>query len=182
MTADSYLRNRSNFRQSLLPVLFLVVVFCTSFRGRIPYFQPPAPAPVMQLREWVAGYAQNFVGVPYRYAGGTPKSGFDCSGFTSYIFREFDLSISPCSSTQSKQGREIALSQALPGDLVFFGYRGRVTHVAMVVEQTPEGVVCVHSTSSRGVVVENVSNSKYWKSKILFARDAITSQMAEKAE
>jgi len=106
-------------------------------------------AEAMLLREHVTGYAQNFLGLKYRYAGTSPKTGFDCYGF----------------------------NEAMPGDLVFFGRKkGGIQHVAMVVENTEEGVFCVHSTSSRGIVVENISTSKYWAPKILFARDVISTQ------
>ncbi len=133
-------------------------------------------AEVMQLREYISGYAQNFLGIPYHYAGRAPRTGFDCSGFTSYILKEFEVKASACSSTQATQGDKIELENVLPGDLVFFGYRGRVHHVAMVVECTAEGILCVHSTCSRGVVVENISTSRYWRPKILFARDVISGQ------
>lgn len=129
---------------------------------------------IMQLREWVSGYAQNFTGIHYRYAGTSPRTGFDCSGFTSYIMKEFDLKVSSSSAAQSNQGARISLDEVLPGDLVFFGSKSRIQHVAMVVECAADGIICVHSTCSRGVIVENISTSKYWKPKILFARDVIT--------
>ena len=133
-------------------------------------------AEMMQFRADITGYAQNFTGLKYRYAGYSPKTGFDCSGFTSYILDEFNVKISRCSRTQSAQGKKTSLSDVLPGDLVFFGRPGRIQHVALVVENTAEGIICVHSTSSRGIIVENISTSKYWKPKILFARDVITGQ------
>jgi hypothetical protein len=131
---------------------------------------------VMQLRDWVSGYAQNFTGISYKYAGRSPRTGFDCSGFTSYILAEFDLKASASSATQSTQGQRISLDEILPGDLIFFGSKKHIQHVAMVVECTAEGIVCVHSTSSRGVIVENISQSDYWRPKVLFARDIITGQ------
>ncbi len=126
-----------------------------------------------QYRNEIIGYAQNFTGLRYRYAGRSPKTGFDCSGFTNYILGEFNVKVSACSRTQSTQGVKIALNEVLPGDLIFFGRPGRIQHVALVVEHTAKGIICVHSTSSRGIVVENISTSKYWKPKILFARDVI---------
>ena len=134
-------------------------------------------AEVMQLREYISGYAQNFLGIPYHYAGRAPRTGFDCSGFTSYILKEFEVQASASSRTQATQGDKIELENVLPGDLVFFGYRGQVRHVAMVIECTAEGIMCVHSTCSRGVIVENISTSKYWRPKILFARDVISGQV-----
>lgn len=133
---------------------------------------------VMMLREHITGYAQNFIGLKYRYAGNSPSTGFDCSGFTSYILKEFDVRVSSCSSTQSKQGLHVDLEDVVAGDLVFFGRpKGGIQHVAMVVERTEEGIFCVHSTNSRGIVVENISTSKYWKPRLLFARDVISSQV-----
>jgi cell wall-associated NlpC family hydrolase len=158
--------------------LFGTLSFTPATTGKeaFTYESRTADLKVMQLREWVTGYAQNFTGIKYRYAGVSPKTGFDCSGFTSYILKEFDLQVSSCSATQSKQGANISLDEVLPGDLVFFGSSRHIQHVAMVVECSAEGIICVHSTSSRGVVVENISTSKYWKPRILFARDVITTQ------
>lgn len=129
------------------------------------------------LREHVTGYAQNFLGLRYRHAGTSPTTGFDCSGFTSYILKEFDVRVSSCSSTQSKQGLRVKLDEVQPGDLVFFGRKkGGIQHVAMVVEKNEEGIFCVHSTCSRGIVVENITTSKYWAPKLLYARDVISTQ------
>lgn len=136
-------------------------------------------AETMQMREYITGYAQNFIGLKYRYAGTAPSTGFDCSGFTSYILKEFDVKVSASSATQSHQGIRIKYDDVLPGDLVFFGRGRHIQHVAMVVEKTDEGIICVHSTSSRGIVVENISTSKYWKPKMLFARDVISAQVIE---
>ena len=157
----------------VLPIFFLFTAFNNN-PGNTPCH--PDDAEVMQIRQYVSGYAQNFVGVPYRRAGTSPRSGFDCSGFTSYILKEFELKASSCSLTQSGEGERIDLDSVLPGDLVFFGRGKRIQHVAMVVEKTDEGIFCVHSTCTRGVIVENISTSKYWKPKILFARDVITRQ------
>lgn len=133
-------------------------------------------AEIMQFRSNITGYAQNFLGLRYRHAGHSPKTGFDCSGFTNFILDEFGIKVSSCASTQSRQGLKVSLNDVLPGDLVFFGVPGRIQHVALVVEKTAAGIFCVHSTCSRGIIVENISTSKYWKPKILFARDVITGQ------
>lgn len=166
-----------SLRSLLLFFAFLLLAF-VSFS-----FKPVNKAPVnravdadtMQLRADITGYAKNFIGLRYRYAGTSPKTGFDCSGFTSYILDEFNVKISRCSRTQSNQGLKVSLDEVLPGDLIFFGSTRRIKHVAMVVENTPEGIICIHSCS-RGIVVENISTSKYWKPKILFARDVISGQ------
>lgn len=164
--------SKNQLRLTLLPILFLsLTAFKFDFKPRL---DDDKLFEICQRREFISGWAQNFVGIKYRRAGTSPRTGFDCSGFTSYIMKEFDVKVSPCSSAQSQQGQKISLDEAQTGDLLFFGRRGHIQHVAIIVEKTSEGFVCVHSTSSRGVVVENVSQSDYWRSRIMFARDAIT--------
>lgn len=127
----------------------------------------------LQLRQNIIGYAQNFMGLRYRSGGRSPRTGFDCSGFVGYILNEYKVKVSGGASTLATKGRKISLTDARPGDLVFFGRKKRISHVAFVLESTPEGVVCLHSTTSRGVVIENVTHSDYWKNKVLFAKDLV---------
>jgi cell wall-associated NlpC family hydrolase len=130
----------------------------------------------VQLRTNITGWAQNYVGHKYRYATADPRKGFDCSGFTSYVMGEYKIKISPGSTTQAKQGAKVTLQNAQPGDLIFFGKKGRISHVALLIENNENGLTVVHSTNTRGVVVENVSQSDYWKKKILFARDVFVTR------
>jgi len=137
-----------------------------------PTYTESTPTP---FRSRITDYAQKFVGTHYKYAGQSPKTGFDCSGFTSYVMKEFGVIISPASAIQASEGRHVALERVLPGDLIFFGEsKKKISHVALVLKRGSDGIVCVHSTTSRGVIVENVSKSSYWKPKILFARDVIS--------
>lgn len=171
----------SSCPKRLSTLFFSLFVFFISpaFSNNDPHLPRAVAEQMMQLRGYIAGYAQNFVGIEYVHGGGTTAKGFDCSGFTSFALKEFGINVSASSSAQSEQGEEISLGAVLPGDLVFFGRRGRVTHVAMVVSNTAEGIVCVHSTCSKGIMVENISTSKYWRPKIMFARDVITRQALE---
>ncbi len=128
----------------------------------------------VQLRTNVIGWAQNYVGTKYRYASTNPKKGFDCSGFTSYIMSEYGVRISPGSTTQATQGRKVSLENAQPGDLVFFGRKKRISHVALIVSNNNGELTVVHSTNTRGVVVENINDSDYWRKRVLFTRDVIS--------
>lgn len=151
-----------------LPLSILILTLGSAFRP-----SRSMSMEMLQLRTEVVDFAQEFVGKRYRYAGRSPETGFDCSGFTRFVLQKFEAEVSSSSTTQSLQGDRIPLDQVMPGDLLFFGRRGRrIQHVAMVVENTAGGIVCVHSTR-RGVVVENVSTSKYWCPRILFARDVL---------
>jgi cell wall-associated NlpC family hydrolase len=162
--------------QFRLPLALLLFICCSAFNINTRDASRAESAEMMQFRDYVTGYAQNFLGLKYRYAGVSPKTGFDCSGFTSFVLNEFGVKTSSSSAAQSHQGDRISLQDVMPGDLVFFGGRGHIQHVAMVVERTAEGVFCVHSTCSRGIIVENILASRYWKPKILYARDVITEQ------
>lgn len=127
----------------------------------------------MSTRNSLTKYGKKYVGTTYKYAGKDPK-GFDCSGFTSYVMKSQGITVSSSSKAQATEGKPVSLNRVKPGDLIFFGKNGKVSHVAMVVSHTSEGIFVVHSTSSKGVIVQNISTSTYWKPKILFARDVIS--------
>jgi peptidoglycan DL-endopeptidase CwlO len=95
----------------------------------------------------IVGIAQSFFGVPYVYGGTTP-SGFDCSGFTSYVYRQAGISIPRTASAQAAASTPV--SNPRPGDLVFFG--SPIYHVGiyvspgrMVDAQRPGTVIGNHS-------------------------------------
>jgi cell wall-associated NlpC family hydrolase len=167
----------------LVPVLLLVSLFfiqCTSTRkSTTPRGGTTTTSSVMQKRQRIVGEAQDLVGSKYMYSGKSPATGFDCSGFTSYVMRQYaGVTISPASAAQAKEGRPVPLDKVLPGDIIVFGKsETSIQHVAMVVKRDKNGITCVHSTTSRGVVVENITQSTYWEPRILFARDMLTGKV-----
>lgn len=80
----------------------------------------------------IVNYAMNFLGVPYVWGGSTP-SGFDCSGFTQYVYRQFGIYISRTTYTQMYDGKRISRSELIPGDMVFFGSYNAPHHVGIYV-------------------------------------------------
>lgn len=81
--------------------------------------QQSAPAaPQKAATGGVLGVAASLTGIPYRY-GGTTTAGFDCSGFTQYVFRQVGISLGRTTYAQYAQTRPVSNPQ--PGDLVFFG-------------------------------------------------------------
>jgi cell wall-associated NlpC family hydrolase len=147
---------------------------------------PPAPPPKVLAEGEVAkvkksnpksdamiSFAKSFLGVPYRYGGTTP-SGFDCSGFINYIFGNFGFSLVRTSYGLAELGETISLANLQPGDLMFFKGRdvnsSSVGHVAMVVEVSPDVIKFIHSSSSRGVVIDNFKTSKYYIPRFIKAK------------
>jgi murein DD-endopeptidase / murein LD-carboxypeptidase len=103
----------------------------------------------------------SYLGVPYRY-GGTTRNGFDCSGFTSAVYREvYGIELNRTSGAMWKDGAPVSLSSARPGDLVFFkgGRLGRINHVGIYVG----GNRFAHSSTSSGVVYNSLQEDYYAK-------------------
>ncbi len=121
------------------------------------------------LRTSIIQTARKYQGSKYKYGGTTPK-GFDCSGFTSYVLIKNEVDLARNSGAQAKQGKKIRTVAAQPGDLIFFGSRGKVSHVAIVTQNDASGLKVIHSTSSKGVIEQNITHSDYWQSRLLFAR------------
>lgn len=118
-------------------------------------------------------YSKKFLGTPYKYAGTSPI-GFDCSGFIYYVFGNFGLRITRTSYSMAEFGETVMLSKVRPGDLLFFKGRNlnsrNVAHVALVIENNSDGIKMIHSSSSRGVVIDNFSKSKYFIPRFLKAK------------
>jgi cell wall-associated NlpC family hydrolase len=125
-----------------------------------------------KLRKDMVSFGKKYVGVPYKYAGNKPSTGFDCSGFTCYIYQNFGMKLDRVSSHQAKNGKKVLPKFTLPGDLIIFGKSGKINHVGMVVENSREGLFVIHSTN-RGVVVDNIMKSSYWKPRIMYGRRVV---------
>ena len=136
-------------------------------------FEAPDPPKTEEalLRQQAVDYAKTYLGTKYKLGGTSPKTGFDCSGFTSYIMRHVDIGLSRTSQAQESNGKKVRLKKVQPGDLIFYRRTplGKVFHVSMVVANKEDGIYVIHSTS-RGVVIDNVTKSSYWSPKISSAR------------
>lgn len=167
----------SKFLNSLTGVILLSLLCFAQIQATNPN-NPPIEGErrvlytVSQTRLDIVNFASVHTGIKYVSAGRSIK-GFDCSGFTSYCLKYFDFNVSASSAAQAATGKRIEFSEARPGDLIFFGSKKSVTHVAMVVENDGEHLMIVHSTSSKGVMIEDVYASKYWKPKMKFARNVL---------
>ena len=121
----------------------------------------------------IVSTAKKYIGKSYTYGGKKPSTGFDCSGFTSHVFKNNGINLSGPSHSQAKQGKRKSMSELQEGDLVFFGTNNKVSHVAIVANVDQNELKVIHSTSSRGVVIDDISSSNYWKKRYLFGRDVM---------
>ncbi|HHB77638.1 MAG TPA: NlpC/P60 family protein [Saprospiraceae bacterium] len=167
----------SSFAYFLLFVLgvALITPSCNATRQsrKSTYKKSPKNSSEDRFRLQLVHTAKKNLGVRYKYAGNTPKTGFDCSGFTKYVFRKEGINLPRTSRDQAKVGKRINLRYVHKGDLIFFGKRGKVNHVAIVSENKKGDIYVIHSTSSKGVKIDNISTSKYWKPRIMFARNIL---------
>ena len=139
-----------------------------------PKPEEAAPKSELSLAEQIINYARTFTGTPYRLGAAGPDH-FDCSHFTSHVFKKFGYTLTPFSQTQFTEGREVASYADLqPGDLVFFGKRGSVRnigHVGIVVSVNEENgsFDFIHASVSKGVTEDN-SNHPYFMMRYIGAR------------
>ena len=121
--------------------------------------------------------AYKYIGTPYVY-GGTSTSGFDCSGYTQRVFADLGYTLARTSSAQYGQGSAVSKSNLVAGDLVFFNTSGSgVSHVGIFIGNGQ----FIHSSSSKGVVVSQLSES-YWANRYVGAKRVITLSSEEKKE
>ncbi|WMT41103.1 C40 family peptidase [Paenibacillus sp. D2_2] len=105
-------------------------------------------------------------GTPYRLGGISANSGFDCSGFTKYVYQKMGVTLPRVSTDQYKQGTAVSKSQLKPGDLVFFNTLGNgVSHVGIYIGHGE----FAHSSSSKGVRIDSLDNS-YYKTRYVGAK------------
>jgi cell wall-associated NlpC family hydrolase len=114
----------------------------------------------------LVGTALQLRGVPYRDGGGDPF-GFDCSGFTQYVFAQHHIGLPRAVRDQFKEGDVVDLKDLAPGDLLFFSTtESGASHVAIAVGSDE----FVHAPSSTGVVRVERLSSGYWSQRYLGAR------------
>lgn len=149
-------------------ILFLLITFalasCVSQKSGVANKQN-------KVQQDVIDYGKKYLHTPYRYGSNGPNS-FDCSGFTSFVFKKFGYNLSPSSAGQDIQMQKVIRRQEdlQVGDLVFFegsSHNGRVGHVGIVSEVKKNGKFkFLHASTSYGVIFSS-SDEQYYKSRYL---------------
>lgn len=117
----------------------------------------------------VVEFAKQFLGTNYVLGGKTPESGFDCSGFTRYIFKNFGYSLGSVAADQESVGREVKREELQPGDLILFYNEGKtkIGHTGIYIGNNE----FIHAANpERGVVIDNLETMDYYNERFVTAR------------
>ncbi len=102
-----------------------------------------------EARQVLVENAYNLLNTPYVWGGNLPHRGMDCSGLSSYCYRQIGVGLPRTARSQEYTGISIPLSEAQPGDLLFFGRSGYASHVGMYVGNGQ----MIHASQGRGRIV-----------------------------
>lgn len=162
-------------RLGALVIMSTAAVGCLSGRGvrPEPFPRPSAPEEASSsstsVRDSLVITATDLAGTPYRQGGDT-LMGFDCSGFTRYVFSQYGVTLPRLTRDQYRVGRPIAAEDVRPGDLVFFTtVTPGASHVGVAVGRDQ----FVHAPSARGVVRVERLTERYWARRYLGARRVV---------
>ena len=126
-----------------------------------------------QYTEQLIGFAKKLIGIPYRYATSNPDVGFDCSGFVSYVFKNFGFKVPRSSSEFVTTGKPVSLQDAKVGDvLIFTGSNPKVRkigHVGIIYSINGDEIHFIHASSGKANGVTITPLNTYYKSRFIKA-------------
>ena len=108
----------------------------------------------------IADYAQKFLGKDYVYGGTSPSTGFDCSGLTYYVYKQFGYKLNRSAAGQASNGKEVAKSDLQPGDLVIFKNHAltKIGHVGIYIGNNK----MIHASEPGvGVIITDIDSKAY---------------------
>lgn len=156
--------------QEALTMFLKAYLFCEAWVEQHPEGGEIEDEEISVAEELVA-YALTFVGYDYVYGGKSPSTGFDCSGFTYYLFGYFGYPINRTADYQIYNGIAVELVDLMPGDIICFtpsASSSNITHVGLYIG---DGKFIHAANSSRGVVIDALSG--YWLDRVYGARRII---------
>ena len=129
---------------------------------------PATPVATSDKGTQIVEKAKEYLGTKYVYGGKNPSTGFDCSGYTQYIYSNFGVSLGGSASSQLGSGTTVDRSALQPGDLLIFkGSSGdAVGHVGIYIGDNQ----FIHAANpSRGVVIDNLDGNSYYSPRYVSA-------------
>lgn len=122
-------------------------------------------APTSKIREEIVEYASQFIGNPYVWGGTDPVKGADCSGFVQTIYRTYGIELPRVAEAQAYAGEQIPVSEAQPGDLIF--YMDKTGYIHHVVMYAGDGKTVEAKGRAYGIVSDDVSSTACWAVRLL---------------
>ncbi|WP_051294860.1 C40 family peptidase [Maridesulfovibrio bastinii] len=115
----------------------------------------------------IVSTARSLIGIPYKWGGNSPKTGFDCSGFAWYVYNKNGINLPRMTSAQISTGKRVK-GAINAGDLIFYKVtkKGKSLHVGIATGEK----TFVHSPSSGKSVRESSMNNPYWVKHFISAR------------
>lgn len=177
----------------ILAILFILIISsCQYYNGKLPVtseaidtadiVQAKAePLPVKEKGNQIntgntkpqdlLAFAKSLIGVPYRYGSTDPVNGFDCSGYITYVFNHFDISVPRSSIDFTHYATTVALSEAKPGDLILFTGTDstvrEVGHMGIIMAANNNQVEFIHSSSGKAHGVTITPLNDYYLSRFV---------------
>lgn len=138
-------------------------------KGSSKFADVPNQSANGSLRGDVVAYAKQFLGMQYKWGGSNPNTSFDCSGFVQYVLKHFGVSAPRVSFQQARFGKEIALSQAQPGDLIAWDNSSRndgADHIALYIGNGK--IMEFYRTGKPSRIRQLGSKENYWAVQIKY--------------
>jgi len=159
---------------TLITPFCLAIVFCFTISIGKAIGNPIAKADSIYLQaddvsaDNLLQFAQGLMGTRYRAGSSDPFHGFDCSGFVSYVFKNFNLNVPRSSSEFLNVGQKIRFEDAKPGDIILFTgtktyHRHSIGHVGIVYSNNGDEFKFIHSTSGKEYCVTISQMDKIYK-------------------
>jgi cell wall-associated NlpC family hydrolase len=152
-----------------IPFVLLVLGACSSTPPQKP--AQTAGSPVVAVPDSagvrISDDARAMVGIPYRYGGNSPTTGFDCSGLVYYTYTQNGIPVPRTSQDQFRAARKIALREARAGDIVFFQDEAKLSHVGIYVG---DGLFVHAPASGRSVTIASLELPYYQQNLVAVGR------------
>ncbi len=142
---------------------------------RIAESNKPIPARTINTKDVnpnaVVDFAETLIGIPYKYGSAIKEKGFDCSGFITYVFNHYDISVPRISKDFTNAGLPVPLEKSKKGDLILFTSTDTtgwiVGHMGFITGNDNGKIKFIHSSSGKSIGVIISGMSTYYATRLV---------------